>query len=123
MRKSFKFALLVSVAMLATAPIATAHGRNDQGQDNRGRSERSGSSHIDGGERGRNRGPEAHGRGGDRVRVGEDVGNDGVKRRGDGTIDDDAGDRGRKTETGSSGVKRRGDGSIDDSSTHAPKGV
>jgi hypothetical protein len=46
-----------------------------------------------------------------------------VKRRGDGTIDDDAGERSRKMETGSSGVKRRGDGSIDDSSTHTPKGV
>ena len=48
----------------------------------------------------------------------DDFGADGLKRRGDGTIDDSqAGRRGGRVsdDLGADGLKRRGDGSIDDS--------
>ena len=51
------------------------------------------------------------------AQVSDVIGADGLKRRGDGTIDDSQrGDRGRGTDdVGPDGLKRRGDGSIDDS--------
>lgn len=124
----------LSAAALLFAPAALAHDRDDGD-----RGDRSGSSRMEKAERadrdhGRNRGSEAHGRGGetradkdDDRRVGEDVGEDGVKRRGDGSVDDNGveveREHAKKAEDMSTGVKRRGDGSIDDNSAHKPKGA
>ncbi|MBU6372991.1 MAG: hypothetical protein KJS97_09705 [Alphaproteobacteria bacterium] len=124
----------LSAAALIFAPVALAHDRDDDRGDRSGHVEKAERADRD---HGRNRGSEAHGRGGDRDRVeearreGEDVGVDGVKRRGDGSVDDNGVDDENETETehlnkvedNSTGVKRRGDGSIDDNSTHKPKGV
>lgn len=124
----------LSAAALMFAPAALAHDRDDGA-----RADRSGSSHAEKAERadrdhGRNRGGENHGRSGetradknDDRRVGEDVGEDGIKRRGDGSVDDNGVEveleHAKKAEDMSTGVKRRGDGSIDDNSAHKPKGV
>lgn len=49
-------------------------------------------------------------------RVGEDVGADGVKRRGDGSVDDDRAVSAGNDDRDANGVKRRGDGTVDDNS-------
>jgi len=115
-------------AALALAPVALAHDRDDGARMER--SERSGSSHADKADRadqdhGRNRGPEAHGRGrgGDENRA-EDHGR---HRRGRDGIEDADHNQVGQSDDKINGVKRRGDGSIDDNSVHtssaSPKGV
>jgi hypothetical protein len=48
--------------------------------------------------------------------ISNDIGSDGLKRRGDGSIDDNQpGQASHNDDIGSDGLKRRGDGSIDDS--------
>ena len=48
--------------------------------------------------------------------ISNDIGSDGLKRRGDGSIDDSQpGEASHNDDIGSDGLKRRGDGSIDDS--------
>ncbi len=54
----------------------------------------------------------------------DDIGADGLKRRGDGSIDDSqpgVGDRRISDDIGADGLKRRGDGSIDDSQPGADR--